>query len=176
MNEQVAAEPLPPYSERELTLKAISLTFQRARAAQNELGDRGNGDEADDGDDSDGQAGEPRARNPDSEELDATYVEDGDAPIELPNPIVTDTNLRHYLEAATVTKGDAETEAARSRVGTLRSSATARAEQARFNDALLNAIHQLDHRTRLQQETIARLEAELADARRALAALELDRD
>ena len=188
MSEQLAPRP---YSDRELTLRAISLTFQRAKAAQLDLtgaidvlpetgpdgGDRPPNDpgsdeatarlDADefsdvgldrpdgDGDQSPGGLDEP---------------EEGD----LPNPIVTDANLRHYLEQATTNQTDADTEVGRGRVETLRALASDRATQARYNDALLNAVHQLDHRTRLQQRTITKLEAELADARRALAALESD--
>jgi type V secretory pathway adhesin AidA len=78
---------------------------------------------------------------------------------DFPNPIVTDANFRHYLDQATAHQGPG-----RIKIGS--------GDQAHYNAAVVHALHQLDHRTRLQQRTITRLEAELADARRALAALE----
>ena len=181
MSEQLAPKP---YSERELTLRAISLTFQRAQAAQLDLTDAA--DVRPEVGDGDGDAASADA-SPDGglDRLDQFDGDDGDGgetpggldeaeEASLPNPIVTDANLRHYLEQATANQTDADTEVGRGRVETLRALAVDRATQARFNDAVLNAIHQLDHRTRLQQQTITSLEAELADARRALAALESD--
>ncbi len=188
MSEQLAPRP---YSDRELTLRAISLTFQRAKAAQLDLtgaidvhpegwsddGDRSPDDVASDeatarlDDDEFSDVGLDRADGDDMQTPGGLNEPEED---DLPNPIVTDANFRHYLEQATINQTDADTEGRRGRVETLRALASDRATQARYNDALLNAVHQLDHRTRLQQQTITRLEAELADARRALAALESD--
>ncbi len=188
MSEQLAPRP---YSDRELTLRAISLTFQRAKAAQLDLTgaiDVHPEGWSDDGDRSpDDVASDEATARLDADEfsdvgLDRADGDDMQTPgglnepeeDDLPNPIVTDANFRHYLEQATINQTDADTEGRRGRVETLRALASDRATQARYNDALLNAVHQLDHRTRLQQQTITRLEAELADARRALAALESD--
>lgn len=161
-----------PYSDRELTLTAISLTFQRARTVQREL------------------AGTPTWTNPEPppEPEGATPAEISDADLDdgpddrpdnaggrplgldtseepdLPNPIVTDANLRHYLEQAAQHQGLSD-----GRRGRLKPLGL---NQTLYNAAVVHALHQLDHRTRLQQRTISRLEAELADARRALAALE----
>jgi uncharacterized protein YjbI with pentapeptide repeats len=254
-----------PYSDRELTLAAITLTFQRARAAQRELtgpptplpgGDdpwpsgatqldtaelhrpdllgsaaddaevdgaerhrarlddaeledaelddaelddaevdgaerhraRLNDAELDDAELDDAEvdgAGGHRARLDDAElddaELDDAELDggalagDAGAEAELPNPIVTDANLRHYLDQATRFQGDASPPTAGGRRARLIAVGPRRLDQTRYNTAMVHAIHQLDHRTRLQQRTIARLEAELADTRRALAALEVER-
>lgn len=191
------------YTDRELTLRAISLTYQRARAAQREIGPgegrpsagqlpRSDGDGDGDGDHhGDGDHNGDGDRNGDGDhhgDGDRNGDRDGDgsddasldrSPPEaddpgerdLPNPIVTDANLRHYLEDATahaddlVAAGGALGRAVRHRL-------PGQADQAAYNAAIVHALHQLDHRTKLQQRTIARLEAELADARRALAALE----
>lgn len=166
----------PPYSSRELTLRAISLTFQRARAVQRELSgspawmlpEPPNDPDADssrpdaDIDDSpprpDGNGGQP---GPPDMSLDESEEPD------LPNPLVTDSNFRHYLDQATAHQG---------RIGGgplgLGRMASLASNQALFNAAIVHALHQLDHRTRLQQRTITRLEAELAAAHRALSGLE----
>ena len=83
---------------------------------------------------------------------------------ELPHPIRTDANLRHHLDAATANQG-------RSGWDNLRRAGRrfGLPDQPRYNDAIVNALHQLDHRTQLQGQRIARLEAELAEVRRALA-------
>lgn len=165
------------YTDRELTLRAISLTFQRARAAQREIGPgegrpsagrlpRSDGDgDGDDVSDSDSDGSDDASLDRSPPEADDPEERD------LPNPIVTDANLRHYLEDATahadelVAAGGALGRAVRHRL-------PGQADQAAYNAAIVHALHQLDHRTKLQQRTIARLEAELADARRALAALQ----
>jgi hypothetical protein len=139
------ALPLKQYSDRELTLKAIELTSRKAAAAQREL------------------TGAP---------LDGAELEQEAG---LANPIVTDANLRHYLELATRYQGETEVPASGERRSRLLTFLVRLRYQARYNAAIVNAIHQLDHRTQLQQRTMARLEAELADARRALAAIEAER-
>jgi uncharacterized protein YjbI with pentapeptide repeats len=231
-----------PYSDRELTLAAITLTFQRARAAQRELtgpptplpgGDdpwpsgatqldtaelhrpdllgsaaddaevdgaerhRARLDDAEledaelddaelDDAEVDGADAERHRARLDAAELDDAELDDAEldggalagdagAEAELPNPIVTDANLRHYLDQATRFQGDASPPTAGGRRARLIAVGPRRLDQTRYNTAMVHAIHQLDHRTRLQQRTIARLEAELADTRRALAALEVER-
>jgi hypothetical protein len=82
----------------------------------------------------------------------------------LPHPIRTDANLRHHLGVATVSSGRPVPEVLRKiarRVGL--------PDQARYNDAIVNVLHQLDHRTQLQGRRIAELEAELTEARRTIA-------
>ena len=156
-----------PYSDRELMLQAISMTFERASAAQAKL------------------VGTPTSANvdPDIEQihLDDTVEVDsealrlgtqpGDTPdldaVPLPNQITTDKNFAFFLDQATAFQGDASPDrGARSRVRSL--------PQLKFNAAVVQALHQLDHRTRLQEETIAGLEAELGETRRALAEIKSD--
>lgn len=163
------------YSNTELTLKAISLTFQRARVAQRELTCQDTVERSDD---------RPTVTPADpADELDAALdTEAGDGPAApdpddtspLPNPIVTDANLRHYLHQAGGHRGSTGVGGL---LGTARTVArrTRYNHQPRYNEAILNALHQLDHRTRLQSRTIATIEAELAEVRRTLAALEAER-
>lgn len=167
-----------PYSDAELTLSAISVTFHRARAVQQELTgpaswpqpeadeteveEYGDADLAEEvaGDEPGGPVavadGGPPLTLDDDEEIDEA---------DFPNPFVTDANFSHYLDRATAHQGRA--------AGLLRAvRRLARGDQAHYNAAVVNALHQLDHRTRSQQRTITRLEAELARARRALAGLD----
>jgi hypothetical protein len=80
----------------------------------------------------------------------------------LPHPIRTDANLRHHLDLATSTQGTGPS------LGTV-GRRLGFPDQPRYNDAIVNALHQLDHRTQLQGRRIAQLEAELAEARRVIA-------
>jgi hypothetical protein len=234
------SEELEPrhYSDRELTLSAISLTFQRARSVQGELtgtpswspsepvpapdpatgpaptddhgarstdrsprtrgapapterSENADSDRADpDRADSDREFGNGDSGNVDSDIEDGPGTAPGSAgddelwdrlqlydsvEPDLPNPIVTDANLRYYLNQATAHQG-------RNRhllgLGPILRRITGlaqtlgRPDQVRYNTVMVQALHQLDHRTRLQQRSITRLEAELADSRRALDALE----
>ncbi len=179
MNEEL--QPRPP-SDRDLTLTAISLTFQRARAVQRKLsgppawGDHGgDGSGAGDGGRAATEADadiddspSPGGRSAEPIDLRAMELDDdgADDP-ELPNPLVTDANLRHFMDTATANQGPMEAQG-------LRRFKPRRNQQARYNAAIVHALHQLDHRTRLQQRTITRLEAELADARRILAGIDDD--
>lgn len=60
----------------------------------------------------------------------------------------------------------------RSRAGEIAARATAPLldQQRRYNDAVLDALHQLDHRFRWQDERIRRLEAEVDELRARLGA------
>lgn len=226
------SEPLEPrpYSERELTLKAISVTFLRANDAQQRLTARPTLDadpdtdadrdttvdpsaypDENDPEPIDPVATESVARpdpeagsapdldpqpepepdsdlhadpSPESVPIDPLEAEDPGA-IELaarqgeeqehqalPNPIVTDANLRHYMDLAGGNQGNPD-RVATSRLWR-RVFGDRHPAQLSYNGAILHALHQLDHRTRLQQRTITRLEAELAETRRALAALQTD--
>lgn len=171
-----------PYSDAELTLSAISVTFHRARAVQQELtgppswsqpeADQGEAEAYGDADLAEAVAGDDPGAPP--------APADGGTPLPLdddeeadeadfPNPFVTDANFSHYLDRATAHQGRA--------AGLLRAlRRLARGDQAHYNAAVVNALHQLDHRTRSQQRTITRLEAELARARRALAGLDDTQD
>lgn len=171
-----------PYSDAELTLSAISVTFHRARAVQQELtgppawpqpeanqdGPNGYGD----ADLTESLAGDDPGGPPAAAEGGAPLpLDDGEGADEadFPNPFVTDANFSHYLDQATAHQGRAN--------GLLRAiRRLSRGDQARYNAAVVNALHQLDHRTRSQQRTITRLEAELARARRALAGLDDTQD
>jgi hypothetical protein len=171
------SEELEPrhYTDRELTLSGISVTFHRARSVQRELtgpSTWGQPEFDSEAAPADGDADLAEANgngNGDGHERrsgieEALGLDDSDGP-DLPNPFVTDANLRHYLDLAGAHQGAA--------TGLLRMvKALGRGDQARYNAAIVHALHQLDHRTRYQQKTITRLEAELASARRALAALE----
>ena len=157
-------------SDRELTLRAIRLTFQRAATAQREL------------------TGAPAAgiERPGSVEVGLAELDRADLDLadldlaklgeeaRLPNPMVTDTNLDHYLQQATLHQGVPGGASGGGRWSRLLSSLAGFRHQTRYNAAILHAMHQLDHRTQCQQRTIARLEAELADTRRALAAIEAE--
>jgi hypothetical protein len=162
------------YSERELTLQAISITSKRARAVQRRLtslrsptDDTGPpGPTDDDGDppapaDYDLQLDEQADDEPDEE------LDDEEA---LPNPMITDGLLRHYLEQAAIHQGDGN----RGWRGLVMRGLSPRGwrHQAAFNSMIVHALHQLDHRSQLQQETLAELEGETAAIRRALNDLE----
>ena len=165
------------YSDAELALSAISVTFQRARSVQRELTGApawpqpepdggqpivyGDADLAED--DTEGEPGES-GPVPDTAPLPLDEEAEADE-ADLPNPFVTDANFSHYLDQATVHQGRAA-----GLVRALRQ--LGRGDQARYNAAIVHALHQLDHRTRSQQRTITRLEAELARAHRALAGLD----
>ncbi|MGI9611361.1 MAG: hypothetical protein ACR2QO_00515 [Acidimicrobiales bacterium] len=82
----------------------------------------------------------------------------------LPHPIRTDHNLGHHIGTATANQGASRWDKLR-KVGRR----FGLPDQPRYNDAVVNALHQLDHRTQLQGQRIARLEAELAEARRVIA-------
>ena len=152
-----------PYSERELSLTAISLTFRRARAAQHEL----SLDPVSEA----GRMAKPlisRNRWVD-DDLSKPNLEDGDE-AQLPHPLATDGFLRHCLEQAAVHQGgtDAGLRGLLWRITTRRRAR----RQAYFNSVVVNALHQFDHRTCLQQQAIGRLEAETAAIRRAVNTLE----
>jgi hypothetical protein len=168
------SEELEPrhYSDDELMLSAISVTFQRARSVQRELTgapswpqpesdqEAGAGDGDADIADGNGPGTEHRCQIGAGPGLNLEEVDEPD----LPNPFVTDANFRHYLDQATANQGGS---------GLIRAlKLLLRGDQALYNAAIVHALHQLDHRSRSQQRTITRLEAELASARRALAALE----
>ncbi len=132
--------PTPPLiDDRELVLRTIALTAERASAVQR------------------GELTEPS----------------------LPHPIRTDANLGHHLDVATGALGSGVRTKLSSAGGAAGRAGgrlldrvwrrLGRADQARYNDAIVNALHQLDHRTTLQAHRIARLEAELSEARRAIA-------
>jgi len=166
-----------PYSDAELTLSAISVTFHRARAVQRELtgppswprpeADQDEAEGYGDADLAEAVAGDEPGGPPMPTEPGPLPIDDGEETDEadFPNPFVTDANFSHYLDQATAHQGRA--------AGLLRAiRRLARGDQAHYNAAVVNALHQLDHRTRSQQRTITRLEAELARARRALAGLD----
>lgn len=140
-----------------MLLETIKLTAQRAQAAQRAICKRsaaqpspaaiGSGDEEQD-----------RIR---LDHLDSIYV--GAEELGLPSPSVTNTNLHHYLLTASATQPQfaaATPRGWRSRLRRL----LAPAQQEEFNAAVLHALHQLDHRTRVQEHVIVQLEARLADA------------
>jgi hypothetical protein len=89
---------------------------------------------------------------------------------ELPNPLVTDGLLRHFMEQATLYQGGGRA-GLRGLPERLISSPRWR-RLSRFNSAIVHALHQLDHRTRLHERSLAELEAETAAIRRALTTLE----
>lgn len=170
-----------PYSDAELTLSAISVTFHRARAVQQELSgppawpqpeaDQPGGDGYGDADLAEEVAGDEPGGPVAVDGADPLALDDGETMDEasFPSPFVTDANFSHYLDRATAHQGRA--------AGLLRAlRRLARGDQAHYNAAVVNALHQLDHRTRSQQQTITRLEAELARARRALAGLDDTQD
>lgn len=170
-----------PYSDAEVTLSAISVTFHRARAVQRELtgppawpqpeADHGDGEGYGDADLAEEVSGDEPG-GPAAVEGGGPLALDDDGTIDeasFPSPFVTDANFSHYLDRATAHQGRA--------AGLLRAiRRLARGDQAHYNAAVVNALHQLDHRTRSQQQTINRLEAELARAHRALAGLDDSQD
>ncbi len=166
-----------PYSDAEVTLSAISVTFHRARVVQRELTGRPawlqpEADQAE----ADGYGDADLAEEVTGDQPGGPAAVDGNGPLTLeddegideadfPSPFVTDANFSHYLDRAAAHQGGP--------AGLLRViRRLARGDQAHYNAAVVNALHQLDHRTRSQQQTITRLEAELARARRALAGLD----
>lgn len=153
-----------PCSERELTLRAIAATFHRARAAQRELLARTGGGQSTDnpvpGPEGDGSSNEQPDR----------LIDLSNEAAQLPHPLRTDGHLHHYLEQATVL-ADPHGPGLKGRLWRALSPSPWR-RQAGFNAALVHALHQLDHRGRHQQNAIARLEAETAALRRALARAE----
>ena len=156
-------EPQPPtFSDRELTLRTMSLSYQRARVVQRALTGSDPGD---------GVASSDTAASS-GDELDLPPPVDESEQAELPNPIVTDANFHHHLARATQFQGDAGLGTDRGRLHRLRFAVARHLDQLRFNAAIVDALHQLDHRTRAQDRTIYRLEAELAEAHRALVVLE----
>ncbi|MEM7274716.1 MAG: hypothetical protein AAF547_16650 [Actinomycetota bacterium] len=86
----------------------------------------------------------------------------------LPHPTVTTATLNHHLAAAADRSEAVDQRAGGSRrivdpiVGI----------QAALNDALIHCVHQLDHRSRLQDRRLTELEARLAEADRRIASLE----
>jgi hypothetical protein len=167
-------------TNHDLTLRIIWLTAQRARAAQRE------------------QSGLPPLDPlvPSSPALRAV-ADNGDAVLDpaldaaldadpglgtgpgavprsevapLPHPMRTTAKLGHYLEVATAERpGDQPPVSVSGRLGSRLGLA---GRQVRFNAAVIEVLHQLDHRTQAQARIIAALEAELIEARRAIAALE----
>ena len=149
--DEMATQPEPqPLSARGLTLQAVSTTARRALASQRGLR----------------AAGSDTAGAPDTD-TDDRRADDVDPP--LPHPIITDALLRHHLEQAM-----AHQDGPRPQRRPLRLLGHLQRfwGQATFNAAAVNALHQLDHRTRLQQDTIAELEAATRAQRRTLAILE----
>ena len=172
-----------PYSDAEVTLSAISVTFHRARAVQQELtgpaawarpdDERSGADTYGDADLAEEVAGDepggPAAGHDDDVDVLALDESEVIDEADFPSPFVTDANFSHYLDRATAHQGRAS--------GLLRAiRRLARGDQAHYNAAVVNALHQLDHRTRSQQSTINRLEAELARAQRTLAGLDDTQD
>ena len=152
-----------PYSERELTLRAISVTVQRAQAVQRELGPSRVSEAS--------RMAEPlisRTRWAD-DDLGQPPSAVGDE-AQLPNPLTTDGFLNHYLEQAMLYQGGTSP-GLRGLLGRIAMRRRGR-EQAHFNSVVVNALHQFDHRTRLQQRAIGQLEAETAAIRRAVNMLE----
>lgn len=147
----------PPPDGGLVLLETIKLTAQRAQAAQRAIRNRsprqprpvmtGSGDEEQD-----------RIR---LEHLDSIYV--GAEELGLPSPSVTNTNLHHYLLTASATQPRFSATASRGWRSRLRR-LLASAQQEEFNTAVLHALHQLDHRTKVQEHVIVQLEARLADA------------
>ncbi len=82
---------------------------------------------------------------------------------EIPHPFETDRNLSAHLTAATVaaTGGGAGW---RTRVGQLILRQLLPSQLA-FNEAMVDVIHQLDHRDRQQREEIADLHQQIAALR-----------
>lgn len=170
-----------PYSDAEVTLSAISVTFHRARAVQQELtgppawtppeADPTGDDTYGDADLAEEVAGDETGGPAAADAGDPLALDEGEAidEADFPSPFVTDANFSHYLDRATAHQGRA--------AGLLRAiRRLARGDQAHYNAAVVNALHQLDHRTRSQQQTITRLEAELARAHRALAGFDDTQD
>ncbi len=85
---------------------------------------------------------------------------------DLPSPARTNTNLRHYLAEAMETQPGFGAPAAveprwRSR---LRRLVGGPPRQSDYNAAVLHVLHQLDHRSQVQERRIMTLEARLAAA------------
>ncbi len=152
MLDEMSTQPDPSsYSERELTLKAISITSQRAQTVQRRL-----------------TAMRGAARDHDLDDL----QEDLDEDAALPNPMTTDALLHHYLEQATLHQGQGQGQGGWRGLIDRALAPTRLHRQAEFNMTIVHALHQLDHRSRLQRRTLAELETETAALRRALSDLE----
>lgn len=170
----------PPSGNRQHAMELIRLAGRRARLAQDAV-------RAEDqppapvvrGADADADA-EPTATATDAAppEADAVDVEMSIhlesvasmyAPVtdpDLPSPARTNTNLRHYLAAAMDTQpgfGAPPSGGPRWR-SRLRRLAGGPPRQDDYNAAVLHVLHQLDHRTRMQEQRITALEARLAVA------------
>ena len=156
------------YSERELTLQAMSITSQRARAVQRRLTSLRRHTDLQDPAQGDDDASPPVDDDLGPHEFAGhDQPDDEDGEVALPNPMITDGLLRHYLEQATTLQGEVRGWRGRIVRGLSRSR-----HQASFNSMIVHALHQLDHRTQLQQLTLAELEAETTAIRRALSDLE----
>ncbi len=79
----------------------------------------------------------------------------------LPHPFETDRNLGRFLSTAAVTAGGGGPSGWRGRIGR-QILERLLPSQVAFNEALVNIIHQLDHRDRQQREEIADLQQRLA--------------
>ncbi len=92
-----------------------------------------------------------------------------DGPEDFPHPLITDENLRHYLVHATATQSELRSKASVRSQAVLQPMAPL---QANLGESLIHCLHQLDHRTRRQDERIQELEAALAQANRRVSLLE----
>ncbi len=155
-------------TDRALTMAAIRAAVQRAADTQRAIVARAAAGPS-------GERDELEVPTISADPLDADLDLDLDLDGELPNPLITDANLHHHLQRATAHEDPtARRPGIRGLIGWARDRLAAR-RQGAYNRAMVHALHQLDHRTRHQQRTIARLEAELAEARRALAVLDRQR-
>ena len=174
LDEMTTRPDPPPCSDRELALRAIAATYRRARDVQRNLQTR--------------LSPTPRPATVDAPPpatmvldpdlqaaadaagLGPTRALDGDDGAELPNPLITDGLLSHFLEQATTNQGAPARDlrgAARRMVELARGD-----QQAAFNTSIVHALHQFDHRTRLHARIIGELETETAALRRAVTMLE----
>ncbi|MFV0526366.1 MAG: hypothetical protein ACK5RL_17925 [Acidimicrobiales bacterium] len=100
---------------------------------------------------------------------------------ELNHPVVIADELgRHLTEATATRSGGSEPPGRWSRFGRAWRLASLlaghdRSVQSRYNTAVVHALHQLDHRTQLQDRVIAELEAQLAELRQQVTELRADR-
>lgn len=167
----------PPPDDELVLLETIRLTAQRARAAQRVIRQSGGRLAArldlelessrisSDGGSPDGDDVDLDEHDIDRircEPMDSIYV--GAEELDLPAPSVTNTNLHHYLTAAGKVQPGfyGGPRRLRSRLRAM----FRRRRQDDFNTAVLHALHQLDHRTRVQSHVIVQLEAKLAEVLR----------
>lgn len=153
----------PPAGNRQHAMELMRLAGRRARVAQEAVrADEGPEPAVEAADDPEGPDAADAPINLDR--VASMYAPVADP--ELPSPARTNTNLRHYLAAAMETQPGFGAPPAggprwRSR---LRRLAGGPPRQADYNAAVLHVLHQLDHRSRVQEERIITLEARLAAA------------